>query len=181
MRFFNKAPYVVKTALNGWELSGIVSAYTGQPSTVGTSGVDPAGLGLLANTAISNRPDQICDGNIAAAHQYGGSAQSAAQGLSWFNTKCWAAVPQGVVRPGNTGRYTIWGPGFFNWDASLYKNFALTSSERIKLQLRAETFNGLNWVNPSGFASTTITATNFGQISSFRAARRMQLAAKIIF
>jgi hypothetical protein len=101
--------------------------------------------------------------------------------LSWFNTKCWAAVPQGVVRPGNTGRYTIVGPGFFNWDASLYKNFGLTANERVKLQLRAETFNGLNWVNPAGFASTNITVSTFGQISSFRAARRMQLAAKIIF
>jgi hypothetical protein len=177
-----KMPALAKSAIGGWELSGIISAYTGQPATVSTSSVDPAGVGLLANTGnISNRPDQICNGNLNAPQQYAGSAQSSAQGLSWFNTKCWQAVPQGVVRPGNTGRYTIWGPGFFNWDASLYKNFALTSNERMKLQLRAETFNGLNWVNPSGFASTNITSTVFGQISSFRAARRMQLAAKIIF
>ena len=114
------------------------------------------------------------------AAQYGGAAQEAAQGLSWFNTKCWAAVPQGVVRPGNTGRYTIWGPGFFNWDASLYKNFRLTGDGRIKLQLRAETFNGLNWVNP-GVRQHQHHRTTFGQISSFRAARRMQLAAKMIF
>jgi hypothetical protein len=177
-----RLPALAKAAVGGWELSGIFSAYTGQPSTVSTSSVDPAGVGLLANTGnISNRPDQICDGNQNGPHQYAGSAQSAAQKLSWFNTGCWAAVPQGAVRPGNTGRYTIVGPAFFNWDASLYKNFGLGSSERLKLQLRAETFNGLNWVNPSGFASTNITATNFGQISGFRAARRMQLAAKIIF
>ena len=52
---------------------------------------------------------------------------------------------------------------------------------RWKLQLRGEAFNILNWVNPSGFASANDTATNFGQINGFRAARRLQLAAKINF
>ena len=180
--FFKQAPALAKSALGGWELSGIVSAYTGQPSTVTTSSTDPAGQGILQNPAnISARPDQICNGNVNAPHQYGGATQSAAQKLSWFNTACWAPVPQGVVRPGNTGRFTIWGPGFFNWDASLFKNFNLTGEGRVKLQLRAETFNGLNWVNPSGFASTNITSTVFGQINAFRAARRMQLGAKINF
>jgi hypothetical protein len=49
------------------------------------------------------------------------------------------------------------------------------------LQMRLETYNTMNWVNPSGFASTVNTATNFGQISSFRAARRIALGAKINF
>jgi len=52
------------------------------------------------------------DPNKGAPHTYGGSAQSASQGLTWFNTACFAAVPQGVVRPGNAGRYTVRGPGF---------------------------------------------------------------------
>ena len=39
----------------------------------------------------------------------------------------------------------------------------------------------MNWVNPSGFASLNSTATNFGQISSFRAARRIALGGKINF
>ena len=60
------------------------------------------------------------------------------------------------------------------------KNFKL-SGERVKLQMRGESFNTLNWVNPSGFASANNTSTVFGQISGFRAARRMQVAAKIIF
>ena len=51
----------------------------------------------------------------------------------------------------------------------------------LKLQLRGEAFNTLNWVNPNGFASTNNTVATFGQISSFRAARRMQLAAKFTF
>lgn len=173
---------LANSALGGWELSGIVSAYTGQPSTVATSSVDPAGLGLLANTGnLPNRPDQTCNPNANAPHKYGGSAQSSAQDLVWFNTSCFANVPQGVVRPGNAGRFTIIGPGYFNLDASLIKNFNISKEGRWKLQLRGEAFNALNSVNPYAFASTNITATNFGQISGFRAARRLQVAAKINF
>ena len=88
-------------------------------------------------------------------------------------------VAQGTVRPGNAGRGVIRTPGFFNLDASLIKNFNLT--ERLKSEVRLETLNTLNWVNPSGFASTNITSTVFGQISTFRAPRRVQLALKFTF
>jgi hypothetical protein len=181
MPFFRHAHGFQRAALAGWEMSGIIQAYTGQPTRVITSGVDPAGLGLLGNTSIANRPDQICDANAGAPQEYGGSLQEVAQGLVWFNNKCFANVPQKSVRPGNEGNYTIHGPGFFNWDASLFKNFSLTGDGRWKLQVRFETFNVLNWVNPSGFASTTLGATNFAQINSFRAARRIQLGAKVSF
>jgi hypothetical protein len=168
---------LLNSALGGWQLSGIIAWYTGQPATVTTSSVDPAGLGMGNGGPASARPDQICDPNVGAPHQYGGSAQA----LNWFNTACFAAVPQGVVRPGNAGRFTVRGPGFFNLDASIMKNFNLSPEGRWKLQLRGETFNTLNWVNPTGFASTNNTSTVFGQISTFRAARRIQLGAKINF
>jgi hypothetical protein len=179
--FFRREHGLLHHSLGGWQLSGIVSSYTGQPATVTTSGVDPAGLGLLNGGPASARPDQTCDPNTNAPHAYGGSAQSSSQGLKWFDTACFVAVPQGQVRPGNAGRFTVKGPGFFNWDASLMKNFNLSPEGRWKLQVRAESFNTLNWVNPSGFASTNNTSTAFGQISSFRAARRMQLGVKINF
>jgi hypothetical protein len=128
---------------------------------------------------VSSRPDEICNPNVNAPHQYADSAQSSAAGLSWFNIACFAPVPEGAVRPGNTGRYTVRGPGFFNLDASLLRNFRVT--ERSTLQFRFETFNTLNWVNPSGFASTDNTSTVFGQISSFRTPRRVQIALKLNF
>lgn len=177
--FFQSTRGAARHALHGWEASGIVSAYTGQPFTVTTSGVDPAGLGLLGSSAASSRPDMVCNPQTNAPHTYGGSAQSSAQGLSWFNAACFAPVPDGQVRPGNAGRGVVRGPGFFNWDGSVFKNFAVT--ERVRVQLRGEAFNVLNWVNPNGFASTNITSTVFGQISSFRAPRRVQLALKLTF
>jgi hypothetical protein len=47
--------------------------------------------------------------------------------------------------------------------------------------LRGEAFNALNWVNPNGFSSTNNTSTTFGVISSYRAARRVQVALKLNF
>ncbi|MEO8370376.1 MAG: carboxypeptidase-like regulatory domain-containing protein [Candidatus Solibacter sp.] len=179
--FFKGGRSLMHTAFGGWQLSGILSTYTGQPTTVTSNTFDPAGLGIGNGGPASLRPDQICDPNKGAPHTYAGSAQSSSQGITWFNTACFANVPQGVVRPGNAGRYTVRGPGFFNLDASLMKNFNLSKEGQWKLQMRLETFNTMNWVNPSGFASSVNTATNFGQISSFRAARRVALGAKINF
>jgi hypothetical protein len=178
--FFGHGRSLLNSTLGGWQVSGILSTYTGQPSTVTTASVDPAGLGIGNGGPSSVRPDQVCNANANAPHTYGSSAQSTSQGLAWFNSACFAAVPQGVVRPGNAGRYTVRGPGFFNLDASLMKNFNISKEGRFKLQVRAETFNTLNWVNPSTI-STGTTATTFGQVSAFRAARRIQLAAKINF
>jgi hypothetical protein len=172
---------LLNSALGGWQISGILALYTGQPTTVTTSGVDPGGLGMGNGGPASARPDMVCDPNKGAPHSYAGSTQSSALGLTWFNTACFQPVPQGVVRPGNAGRFVVRGPGFFNLDTSIMKNFNLSKEGRWKLQLRGETFNTLNWVNPNGFASANNTSTVFGQISSFRAARRVQLGAKINF
>jgi hypothetical protein len=175
--FFRNGRGILHSTLGGWELTGIMSTYTGQPNTVTSSGYDPAGLGIGNGGPASARPDQICNANSDQPKLYGASSQ----GGTWFNASCFAQVPQGVVRPGNAGRYTVRGPGFFNLDASLLKNFNISKEGRWKFQLRAETFNTLNWVNPNGFASLNSTATNFGVISSTRAARRMQLGAKLNF
>jgi hypothetical protein len=171
---FQNSKGVAGHTLKGWEVSGILSTYTGTPATVSTSSVDPAGFGTT-----TTRPDMTCDPRANQPGQYAGAAQAATQSLTWFNTACFVPVPQGVVRPGNAGIGVLRNPGFFNIDASLLKNFKI--GEKFNTQFRLETLNTLNWVNPSGFASTNITATNFGQISSFRAPRRVQLALKFSF
>ena len=175
--FFRGRRGLRRAVLSGWEASGILSTYTGQPLTVTTSGVDPAGLGILSTGPASVRPDEICDANTNAPHLYGANAQS----LKWFGTSCFTPVPQGDVRPGNAGRFTVEGPGFFNLDAALYKNFELNRDGRWKLQLRGESFNTLNWVNPSGIGSGNTTSTLFGVINQYRAPRRLQVGAKVTF
>ncbi len=59
------------------------------------------------------------------------------------------------------------------------KNFDIR--EKVRLQFRAEALNPTNHPNPNGFESTNITSTLFGQITTFRAPRRLQLGLKLIF
>ena len=170
--FFAKAHGFTHAALGGWQVTGIYAAYTGSPFTVTTSGVDPAGLGLLGNSAASSRPDVVCDPNADAPHIIAG----------WYNTKCFQPVPQGTVRPGNAGRGVVRGPGFWNLDASVMKSFRPSEKfDQLRVQLRGESFNTLNHASPNGFGSTNITSVLFGQITTYRAPRRIQLALKVTF
>jgi hypothetical protein len=177
--FFKGNHGAVGYALGGWELSGIASFYTGSPFTVTTSNADPAGLGLLGSSASSSRPDMVCSPNLTASEAYTGF--TGAGKATWFNPACFQPVPQGAVRPGNTGRGTLRGPGFGNLDIALMKNFGLTRHEAVKLQLRGEAYNALNLVNPNGFASTNITSSSFAEISTFREARVIQIGGKLMF
>jgi hypothetical protein len=166
---FRNAKGVTAAVLKGWQASGLLSFYTGSPFTVSTSNLDPAGQGLIGNSAAALRPDLICDPNSNAPNTI----------AQWFNTGCFVPVAQGQVRPGNAGRGVVRGPGYANWDAALAKAIAIR--EKVKLQLRGEAINAINHPNPNGFASTNNTSTLFGQINTFRAARRMQLALKLEF
>jgi len=165
-------------AFGGWQLSGLASFYTGAAFTVTTSSLDPGGLGLLGSSGASSRPDMICDPNANAPHAFAGILSAA---NTYFNTACFVAVAQYANRPGNAGRGVDRGPGFSNMDASLMKNFNLLKEEKAKLQLRLESFNTFNLVEPNGYSSVNITSSTFGVISTYRAPRRVQIAAKINF
>ena len=68
---------------------------------------------------------------------------------------------------GTTGRNSVTGPGFFNTDLSIQKNFPIR--ERVTLQLRADGFNAfnhINWGNPGGNGSSSSFIDQGGQIAS---------------
>ena len=96
-------------------------------------------------------------------------------------TDCFAqpgAENGGLPEFGNLSKNVISGPGFWNVDASVFRNF--TIGERFKLQFRGEAFQALNtpqWNNPN----TDITSSNFGLITGAGGARSMQLGAKLVF
>ena len=77
------------------------------------------------------------------------------------------------------------GPGFWNMDASLYKNFQITESKR--LQLRFEVYNAFNHANlylstgEADISSTSYMPACFGCSGSTADRRNVQLAAKFIF
>jgi len=68
-------------------------------------------------------------------------------------------------------RNSFFGPRFFNYDASLSKNFRIT--ETLKGQFRAELYNAFNHVN-LGQPVATVDASNAGQITSIASLSQMR-------
>jgi hypothetical protein len=127
---------------NGWQLGGILSLQTGQPSSVLT-GQDNSSTGLG-----NDRPDLIGDPNTGP-HTV----------QRWYNTA--ASTPNAVLTFGNAGRNIVTGPGFRNFDFSVLKNTHLR--ENVNLQFRAEFFNITNHPN-FALPSNILAAPNFGAL-----------------
>ena len=153
--------------LGGWQSFGVLTFQTGQPFTVAllsdndNSNTGFSNLGYGAN----NRPNVIGDPVLSNP-----SAQM------WFNTKAFAVSPYGTF--GNAGRNILDGPGLETIDFSVVKN--TRASERLNVQFRAEFFNLLNHTNfnlPDNF----LGSPTFGQITSAKDPRRLQLALKFLF
>ena len=168
--FFREQHGLTGRVLGGWETSGIVSYTSGGYATSHTINVDPGGLGLLVAglAGPSTRPDVVANPNHGAPHSL----------HQWFNTSAFVQVPAGQYRPGNAPVGDIVGPGFENWNLSLFKNFHIASSAVV--QFRAETFNAFNHTNFTGIA-TTLSQSNYGQVTAAGEARVMQLALKLHF
>jgi hypothetical protein len=156
--------------LGGWELSGIITAQSGVPLTIGTASTtnDFAGQGCRGPSPCAVRPDQIGDPNANAPHTF----------AKWFDTSVFVNPPAGQYRPGNSRRGTILGPGLWRVDFSVFKNIKIT--ERVNTQFRAETFNLFNHTNFND-VNTSTTSPTFGAITSTRDPRQIQLGLKLSF
>src|SRR4030095_12017043 len=92
----------------------------------------------------------------------------------------------GTLAP-NHGRNNIVGPSFWQWDASLTRNFRIGEGKRI--QARIEAYNVTNSFRPTN-PSVTITGPTYGQLTGAQSAtpaipgtgnRDMQFALKYVF
>lgn len=168
--FARSSKGLTSAILKGWQVSGVSSFVSGLPLRVTSSlGLDWGGLGILnGGSQATPRPDMLSNPNAAAPHTT----------AKWFNTEAFGPVPAGVDRPGNAPATSVLGPGYQQWDVSLIRNVRIR--ENIRLQIRGETFNFLNHTNYSAVA-TGLGTSNFGQITSAREPRRIQLALKLQF
>jgi len=174
MPFFAASKGFTHATLHGWELSGTTSFDAGLATQITSgSGLDPAGLGVLGSSStVSLRPDRISNPNVNAPHTL----------REWFNTAAYAEVPKGQVRVGDAPSTSLVGPGFQQWDISLFRNLLFT--DRWSGQIRVESFNAFNHTNPATMFTATEDSTAgqaFGEVSAVREPRRIQLGAKIIF
>ena len=175
--FGNGTEGITKKLINGWNVSGVTIAQTGNPLTFigGGSGGAYGTNQQLSFQGVTTA--EICPGVSTKA---GGSARSHVAGplgtsSGYFNTAAFACSaplvafgdpgfgPPGPfqIAPatdyGNSAVGIATGPGQFNWDISIVKNTQIT--ERVRMQFRSDFYNAFNH---SQFASPQ--GTNFGTV-----------------
>jgi hypothetical protein len=171
--FAGNAPGWVNAIIGGWTFSGIFTARSGLPFSLATASWPRSFIFDGANGVPA-----VIDGNAAALRA---DIHDAPGGTVQFFADPEAALA--AVRyprhgqPGN--RNALRGPGFWNLDTALLKNFRLPWSERQRLQIRWEAYNALNH-HSFGLPSTTdIGSPSFGQVTgSASTARVMQFGAR---
>ena len=138
--------------LNNWTVGGKFFLRSGSPYSIVDSALAShlspnINAAMLASDAVSNGVMRHC-------------------GASAVDTTCYSLtdfVPSlQETGYGNVARNSFYGPGYFDIDATLFKNFAI--SERMKFSVGAEAFNLMNhphFAAPNG----DISGTGFGRIT----------------
>jgi hypothetical protein len=147
--------------LGNWQVSGIMVLENGQPVVI--TGVNNTQLPNTSAYAV-----RLKDPNLT-------SGQSIDK---WFDTTAFAAAPLYSFGTDSRTEPNLRNPGIFNLDVGFSRYQPIT--ERIRLQFRAEMFNSTNKVN-FGAPQGTITAANFGQITTAANGRVVQLGLRLSF
>jgi hypothetical protein len=151
-----------------------MSKRSGFPITPTLAGTDL--LLMRGLNRVEDRPDRVCSGRLENPTVF-----------RWFDKSCFvlpvqSTTPGALLRQGNSGVNILYGPGGFNLDLGLTRQFVIREGKT--LDFRAEAFNALNHptfgfpdasINPSG-AHTPARIT-----STISTARTMQLALRFRF
>lgn len=147
--------------LRNWQISGRVTAQTGNPLTA---------------RALGNGQQLAQTGGV-------GRGRAQATGLplddmsdSFFNLNAFTVAPTGTY--GNAGRNTIAGPGQFVLNTAMARSFDL--SERKHLEFRVEANNVLNRVNYTGY-NTVVNAVTYGLPSGAGTMRMLDAVVRFRF
>ena len=176
-RFLGDAPRLLDWILGGWQVNGILDMSSGFPFTVfsgfNTFTFYDAGTNVASTGGTSNRA--VYTGNNTNI----GTVTRTATGVEFFSAEEKALFK--TPAPGEVGseRNMFTGPGFFQFDLGLFKNFKL--DDRRRLELRMEVFNLFDTVNFSQ-PNANLSSATFGQITGTRIPpRTIQFGAKMYF
>ncbi len=183
---FGASRLLVREAVSGWQLNGVVNVQSGQPFNVSLN-YNSAGL-----SQGTQRP------NFVHAPHANCSLKNYILNTTCIDDTAYtlpANIAAGQYAFGNTSRNTLHGPGFSYENVSLFKDFPIY--ERLKFQFRAEAFNAFNHPsagNPNatiGHDSSSVsqpTFSGFGTVTTVQqipgtlsGARVLSLTGKIIF
>jgi hypothetical protein len=195
------ASRLVKNLANGWQISGIAQYQTGADlqasvsSNFGYSAFIPAGTTFMGKTLAvpiqANSSNVIGSPDLTLMPALTCDPRSGLKAHQYINGACFS----GFATPGKQGAYifpSLTGPGFFNTDVSVFKNFTFGPSENRKLQFRFSGYNFLNHPNRTflngdqnlnlTFNNTgTLTNSNFGYATNTIGHRIIQIMVKFVW
>jgi Carboxypeptidase regulatory-like domain len=156
---------LARTALQGWQVSGIMQYQSGAPFTVSSgrdNSLDGLGNDRAKLTGVSAAPPEGSDKTV------------------WFNTAAFAVNDVGTF--GEVDKGAFYGPHLYYWDMGLFKNFDLPGG--TKVQFRTEFFNIFNQVN-FNLPNRNVSGGGFGRITSTHPdagdPRIIQFGLKVVF
>jgi hypothetical protein len=146
-----------------WQVNGNVQIASGTPVTarvLGAIGDVAGGVNGTLRADDNGQPISVSDPTA---------------GL-FFNTSAFSVPAAGTF--GNAGRNTIVGPGTTNLNLGLTKIFAFGTTRVLSIQVLAS-----NVLNDVQFATidTVVNSPTFGQVTSVRAMRRVQILTRVRF
>jgi hypothetical protein len=150
----------------GWRLAGSFRAFSAPWLTI-TTGNDRA----MNGQAGTQRVNQIAENPAGDM-----SIDSANGGKRFLNPAAFAQPALGTL--GTMQRNSIEGLGSRNLDLSLSRTFRIAGAQSV--ELRAETFNAMNWFQWQQ-PSLNLNSSTFGEITSAGDPRIMQFAVKYGF
>lgn len=168
-QFASTSNRMVDAVVGGWDLNYIFTYQSGQPVNIGCPTATTSDFGCNANLVSGQDP-------YAGPHNV----------TQWLNPNAFAEPPKAAA-VGQTDFSPLGGkadqargPGFYNLDSSLFKNF--TTSRETFVQFRLETFNTLNHPQFNQPGQLNFTNKTFSSITGARNGYRIvQLAGKFYF
>jgi len=168
----------VKQVVNGWQISGIGQYQSGADLQASVSanfnyvGFIPAGTTFMGRTITSaiqaTAQNTTGSADLTLMPALTCNPNSGLKSHQYINGACFSPT----VAPGQNGDYifpTLTGPGFFNTDISVFKNFTFGKAETRKLQFRFSGYNFLNHPNRTFLNSDqnlNLTFTNSGTLGN---------------
>ena len=152
--------------IGGWQVSGIFTAQSGLPLTIGGNGT------------VLNTPGNSAFANLTGEHNVLGGL---GPGLLYFDPTVYSlpgAGQQGNLRRNNGPE----GPGYWNIDASLFKRFSLGESRFAEFRIDSyNTTNSVRWGNPTtGYSNAA--GNTFGQITGTTGGQRsVRFGGRFVF
>jgi hypothetical protein len=131
--------------IGGWQLSPVLNWSNGLPWSLG--------LGSGCGDSVPGSAPCYPEGKRSALHTSLSGFNAQTHSRTFFkaaDTTSFTEAPLDTI--GNIGRNSFMGPGYFNTDLSLAKNFPIRES--LTAQFRVDAFNAFNHINAGNPSST---------------------------